>query len=148
MIIQLSLYLYRSLFWSCIDLGIIDCFWRILGVYILRYRESIRIGNLFQETNGYVYINLQLATYVNDVFIFLLGFCCFFDTVKCLGFCRFHRRLSLFSETLGCAKRFDGIFIDAFDCIYGFSDPFLFLISWSNVELFNIITYSRNTVSK
>ncbi len=93
MIIQLSLYLYRSLFWSCIDLGIIDCFWRILGVYILRYRESIRIGNLFQETNGYVYINLQLATYVNDVFIFLLGFC------------RFHRHLSLFTETLGHVRK-------------------------------------------
>ncbi|CAF4876237.1 unnamed protein product, partial [Rotaria sp. Silwood2] len=75
------------------------------GVYIWRYRESIRIGDRFKETNGYTYINLQLSVYVNDVLTFLLGFCCFFGSLKILRLCRFHQRLSLFIETLQYAMK-------------------------------------------
>jgi hypothetical protein len=67
---------------------------------VWRYRELTHIGSLFQETNGYVYVNLQLAAYVNDVFTFLLGFCCFFGSLKFLRLGRFNHRLSLLTKTL------------------------------------------------
>ena len=65
-----------------------------------RTSTSERIGNLFQQTNGYVYINLQVAAYVNDILTFLFGFCCFFGTIKFLHLGRFNKRLSLFTQTL------------------------------------------------
>jgi len=96
---------YFRCFWSYIDIGIIGCSWGVLGVYIWRYHESNRIGNLFQETNGYVYINLQLSGYVDDILTSLLGFCCFFGTVKFIRLFRFDQRLSLFTETLQYARK-------------------------------------------
>jgi len=73
---------YFVKFWSLIQLGIIGCSWGSFVVYICRYRETNRISELFSETNGYVYINLQNSVYINDTLIFLLGFCCFFCLIK------------------------------------------------------------------
>jgi polycystin 2 len=95
---------YLQCVWSYIEWGMIACAWSALAVYIWRAYELNRIGDLFKKTNGDVYINLQLATYVNDVLTFLLGFSCFFGTVKLLRFARYARRLSLFGETLSHAS--------------------------------------------
>ncbi|CAF4193018.1 unnamed protein product, partial [Adineta steineri] len=73
---------YFHRFWSYIEIGIIVCSWTSVGIYIWRYKECQRIGELFEETNGYVYINLQLASYINDILTFLFAFCCFFGTIK------------------------------------------------------------------
>ncbi|CAF1068198.1 unnamed protein product [Adineta steineri] len=100
--IKLS-YFYN--FWSDIDIGIIGCSWGILGVYICRYQQTISIGNRFQQTNGYAYINLQVLICVNDILTYLLAFCCFFGTLKFLRLCRFHQRLLLFTKTLQYAKK-------------------------------------------
>jgi hypothetical protein len=92
-------------FWSYIDLGIIGCSWGIVGIYIWRYRESIRISNLFNQTNGYVYINLQTTAYLSEILTYLLGFGCFFGTIKFLRLCRFHQRSILFTKTLHYARK-------------------------------------------
>lgn len=90
-------------FWSYPEIGIIACSWAGLGVYIWRIYEGNRVGQLFKETNGYAYVNLQLATYVNDALTFLLGFCCFFGTIKFLRLLRFNHRMSMLSSTLAYA---------------------------------------------
>ncbi len=92
-------------FWSYPDIGIIACSWAGLGVYLWRIREGDRVGDLFRETNGYAYVNLQLASYVNDVLTFLLGFCCFFGTIKFLRLLRFNHRMSMLQSTLAYAAR-------------------------------------------
>jgi Polycystin cation channel len=96
---------YFHRFWSFIELGIIICSWTSVAIYIWRYRECKRIGKLFQQTNGYVYINLQLASYINNILTFLYGFCCFFGTIKFLYLCRFNQRLDLFIQTLQYAGK-------------------------------------------
>ncbi|CAF1313923.1 unnamed protein product [Adineta ricciae] len=96
---------YFRQFWSLINLGIIVCSWTNVGIYVWRYCESLRIGHLFAQTNGYVYINLQLAVYINDVFTYLLAFSCFFGTIKFIKLCRFNHRLMLFARTLQHAAR-------------------------------------------
>jgi hypothetical protein len=98
-LMRLKFSYFRS-FWSCIDLGIIGCSWGGFGIYFWRYREANCISSRFKEANGYVFINLQLATYLSDVLLCLLGYCCFFTTLKFLRLCRFHRRLSLSSDTI------------------------------------------------
>jgi hypothetical protein len=96
-------YVYQ--FWSLIEIGIIGCSWASVGIYVWRYHESQRIEKLLSETNGYVYINLQLAAYANDVLTCLFGFCCFFGTIRFLHLCRFSQRLNLFTETLRYAVK-------------------------------------------
>ncbi|CAF4334284.1 unnamed protein product, partial [Adineta steineri] len=86
------------------EVGIIVCAWTSVGIYIWRYHQCERIGQLFKETNGYVYINLQFASYVNDVLTILLGFSCFFGTIKAIKLLRFDQRLCIFIETLKYAK--------------------------------------------
>ncbi|CAF3684254.1 unnamed protein product [Adineta steineri] len=96
---------YFQRFWSCIEIGIIVCSWTSVVLYIWRYKECKRIGKLFKETNGYVYINLQLASYVNDILTYLFAFCCFFGTIKSFRLCRFNQRLNLFIDTLRYARK-------------------------------------------
>ena len=96
---------YFRQFWSIINLGLIGCSFGIMGVYIWRFYEANRIGNLFAETNGFTYINLQLSVYINDVFVYLLSFCCFFGTIKLTRLCRFNQRLLLFIRALQCAMK-------------------------------------------
>ncbi|CAF3921958.1 unnamed protein product, partial [Adineta steineri] len=96
---------YSHQFWSLIQLGIIGCSLGSIGVYFWRFQETNRLSELFEQTNGYIYINLQLAVYVNDILTFLLGYCCFFSTIKFIQLFRFNQRISLFAETLkSCAK--------------------------------------------
>ncbi|CAF1041705.1 unnamed protein product [Adineta steineri] len=104
LLFELRLKYFRQ-YWSIIQLGIIGCSLGSIGVYFWRFQEANRISQLFEQTNGYVYINLQLAVYVNDILTFLLGYCCFFSMIKFVQLFRFNRRVSLFTETLkSCAK--------------------------------------------
>jgi hypothetical protein len=109
---------YFSRFWSFVELGIIICSWTTVYIYIWRYKESKRISQLFKQTNGYVYINLQLSRYVNDGLTFLFGFCCFFGTIKFVRLCRFNRRLSLFIRTLEHAGKELGLFSLMFSFVF------------------------------
>ena len=104
--------------WSYVDLGIIACSWAGVGVYIWRYREATRVTRLLQETNGYVFVNLQMAAYINETFIFLLGLCCFFGSFKLIRICRFHRRMYLFIETIQHAAKELALFASMFAIIF------------------------------
>ena len=86
-------------------MGIVGCSWGSVAVHFWRQSEGKRILDLFRETNGDVYVNFQLIAYINDIFSFLIAFCCFFGTIKLLRLCRYNRRLSLLSDTLSRAKR-------------------------------------------
>jgi hypothetical protein len=103
-LIQLKSKYFRQ-FWSLIGLGIIICSWGSLGIYIWRIQEFNRISKLFEETNGYTYINLQLIVYINDLLTYFLGFSCFFGTIKFIHLIRFNQRLTLFSQTLSYAGK-------------------------------------------
>ncbi len=91
---------YLRQFWSFIGTRIIICSWIVVRISIWWYQELNHIQSLFKQINGYVYINLQFVSYVNDILTFLFGFCCFFGTIKFLHTCRFNARLSLFNQTL------------------------------------------------
>ncbi|UJR18699.1 hypothetical protein I4U23_005606 [Adineta vaga] len=99
LLIQLK-WKYFHRFWSYVQVGIIVCSWTSVAIYIWRYHECQRIGKLFSETNGYVYINLQLTSYINDIITYLLSFCCFFGTIQLIKLCCFNQRLYLFIQTL------------------------------------------------
>lgn len=96
---------YFRQFWSWIEMAIIFCSLGCIVVYFWRFKESKRLGTLFEKTNGYAYVNLQLAVYVNDVFTFLFGFCCFFANIKFIRLFRSNPRLSLFVHTLRIAAK-------------------------------------------
>lgn len=122
-------------FWSYPVMGIVVCSWTGFGVYLWRMKEGNRVGALFKATNGYAYVNLQLAAYVNDVLTFLLGFCCFFGTIKFLRLLRFNQRISMLSSTLAHAARdlisFTGMFSIVF---FGYLTLFFLLFhskSWA-----------------
>ena len=102
-LIELKWKFFRS-FWSIVDVGLIVCSWMGVAVYVYRSVESKRLARRFSETNGYVFLNLQFATYMNDFFTYLLGYCCFFASLKFLRLCRFHPRLCLFSATVRSAR--------------------------------------------
>ncbi|CAF0795704.1 unnamed protein product [Adineta steineri] len=118
-------YFYR--FWSYIDIIIIVCSWTSVGIYVWRCVESARIDNLFNETNGYVYVNLEFEVYINDLLTCFISLCCFFGWIKLLRFCRFNRRFVLFIETFQHAKEelisfsfmFSIVFI-SFICLFYF----------------------------
>lgn len=91
---------YFQQFWPVIEWGMIVCLWMGIALYIGRYREYSRISQVFPETNGYVYINLQYLTYLNDFLTYMYAFGCFFGTIRLLHLFRFHSRMYLFISTL------------------------------------------------
>ena len=109
---------YFRQFWSLINFGIIACSWGSIGVYFWRFRESNRISDLFSQTNGYVYINIQRAVYVSDILTYFQGFCCFFGMIKFLHLCRINSRLSLFIQTLSNASAELGSFLFMFSIVF------------------------------
>ncbi|CAF1309622.1 unnamed protein product [Rotaria magnacalcarata] len=124
---------FRNL-WSLIDLGIIICSWTNVGIYIWKCQESNRIGDLFQKTNGYVYISLQTAAYVHDIFIYLFGFCCFFGTIKFVHLFRFNHRSMYFIKTLQHAGRSLIAFVFMVSIIYAAFLALFYLLFISKVE--------------
>jgi hypothetical protein len=96
---------YFRRFWSLIELGNIFCSCGCLGVFFWRYKESKRLSSLFEQTNGYSYINLQLAVYINDILTFLFGVCCFFASIRFIRLIKSDQRLSLFTRTLHFAAK-------------------------------------------
>ena len=96
---------YFRQFWSYIDLGIVVCSCLASGTYVVQYREARRIGSLFQQSNGFAYINLQRSAYVNDLQNVFLAFACFFAFINILRLGQYHRRLRLFTDTLRHASR-------------------------------------------
>ena len=96
---------YLRLFWSYVQWGIIVSSWIALSIYVWRYNELKRVGRLFREHHGYVHMSLEWATHVNDVLMFVLGFCCFFATIKLLRFSRYTRQLSLYGDVIKHASR-------------------------------------------
>ena len=109
---------YLREFWCIIDLGLIVCSWTSVGVYIWRFQESNRISRIFAQTNGYVYVNIQRAVYVNDLLTYLQGFCCFFGLIKFVRLCRIDSRLSLFLRTLSNAGKELGLFLLMFSIVF------------------------------
>lgn len=91
---------YLTEFWSLIELGLIVSSWSCIGIFILMLKELNRISELFNETNGYVYIDLQMLTYFNDILRCLFGFCVYFGTIRFVRLCENDKRLKLFVETL------------------------------------------------
>lgn len=109
---------YFFQFWSLIQVGIIGCSWGCVAVYIWRFKESNRISKLFSQTNGSVSINLQLAVHINNIFTYLLGFCCFFSLIRFVRLCRINRRLRLFLRTLQYASKELISFVMMFSVIF------------------------------
>jgi hypothetical protein len=91
---------YFHSIWCFIQWGTIISSWIGLGIYIWRYFQGLHLSKFFQQTNGYEYINIQIDVDVNDILMFLFGFCCFFSTIKYLYLFRFNTRLSQFGKTL------------------------------------------------
>ena len=91
-------YLHRV--YSYVEWCILLCSWSGVGVYIARYIEARRLAKRFCQTNGLTYINLQYASLLNDILTFLLGFCCFFGTIRVLRLFIIFPHVNLFIRTL------------------------------------------------
>lgn len=63
---------YFHLIWSFIQWGTILCSWTGLGIYVWRFHEGSRLNEIFHQTNGSKYLNIQLAVYIDEILSFLL----------------------------------------------------------------------------
>ena len=115
---------YIRQFWPYIQWGIIMSSWTALGLYVWRYQEMTRIGNLFKMTSGSAYVNLQLATYIDDLLTFLLGISCFFASIKTV-----YGSPSMSSACLFWVKRYNMQERICFGFLFSFSIVFLAFIA-------------------
>ncbi|UJR25593.1 hypothetical protein I4U23_006937 [Adineta vaga] len=110
MITEIKLFLetrqgYIKQFWSYVNWAIIICSWFGVVIHVYRQIEVKKMAKILERTKGQEPINLQLFSYLDNVLTYLLGFCCFFGTVKILRLLRFNRRLSLLHLTLKKSAR-------------------------------------------
>lgn len=130
---------YFRLFWSYVQWGIIVSAWIAVSIYVWRQQELDRVGRLFREHHGYVHMNLEWATHVNDLLMLVLGFSCFFATVKLLRFSRYTQHLSLYGDVIKHASHKLVLCTILFLIIvFAFMNLFYFLFSsklWSCASL-------------
>ena len=91
--------------WSYLQWSLIVCSWTALGFYIARYLEVVRIETFFRQTHRKVFIDLQFLCSLDSTLNNLLGFCCFFASLKLLSFSRYARRLSIYGDALRSAAK-------------------------------------------
>jgi polycystin 1L2 len=123
---------YFYSFWSFIQWAVIICSWTGVGIYAWRLREGTRLNELLYDTNGYTYLNIQKAIYFDNILTYLLGFCCFFSTLRLVYFFRFNSRLSQFGKTVQYVQQ------DLFCFLFTFVIVFISFIS-----LFYLLFYSK-----
>lgn len=73
---------YMRQFWSYINWIIIVCSWMGAGVHFYREAERKRMGNALRSKPVDNPVSLQLFSYLDNFLTYLLGFCCFFGTIK------------------------------------------------------------------
>jgi integral membrane sensor domain MASE1 len=143
LLIKLKLKYLKEL-WSLINVAIIGCSWGSIGVYIWSFDESNKISELFKETNGYIFINLQISVSINNLLRYLRGFCCFFSMIKLIHLCQMNSRLALFLQTLEHSAKELISFLTMFSIIFmGFVSLFYLLFSskiFSSSDLFGTVT--------
>jgi hypothetical protein len=88
-----------------IQWGTILCSWTGLDIYVWRFHGGSRLNEIFHQTKGSKYLNIQLAVYIDEILSFFLEFCCFFSTIKYLYLFRFNSRLSQCAKTLQYAQK-------------------------------------------
>ena len=73
---------YIREFWSYVNWMIIICSWVGVGIQVYREVERKRIRNALKIERRKYPINLQFLSYLDNVLIYILAFCCFFGTIK------------------------------------------------------------------
>ncbi|CAM2704040.1 unnamed protein product [Rotaria socialis] len=103
---------YIKEFWSYINWGIIVCSWAAVVIHIFRQTEMKKLSNSLKSVKGLRPISLTFFAYLDTLLTYLLGFCCFFGTIKILRLLRINRHLSLLTLTLKkSAKQLLGFFL-------------------------------------
>lgn len=72
---------YLKQFWSYINWGIIICSWFGVAIHIYRQTEMKKMIDSLEEKNQ-TFVHLQFFSYLDSLLTYLLGFCCFFGTIK------------------------------------------------------------------
>lgn len=73
---------YIKQFWSYMTWGIIACSWTGVAIHVFRQTEMKKMASTFKKENGKLPVNLQFFTNLDSLLTHLLGFCCFFGTLK------------------------------------------------------------------
>ena len=118
-------YLRRLASW--LEWGFIACFIVSVVFYIHQYEEMKRLGTMFQQTNGYSYVDMKRLTTYHQLFSTFMACTCFLATLRFLQFCQYHHHLSAFTRTLSRVSSeliafsfmFSFVFI-AFLCLFYF----------------------------
>ena len=87
-------------FWSWLEWSFIACFIASVVFYFNQYEEMKKNGKIFQQTNGYSYIDMKRLTTSHQLFSTFMACTCFLSTLRFLYFCQYHHRLSTFNRTL------------------------------------------------
>jgi polycystin 1L2 len=73
---------YIKQFWSYINWAIIFCSWFGVVIHIFRQTEMKKMVNSLKDNKEKTGVNLQFFSYLDSLLTYLLGFCCFFGTIK------------------------------------------------------------------
>lgn len=73
---------YLKQFWSYIQWGIVFCSWFAVVIHVLRQDEIKRMQESLKKNRLKRMVSLQFFAYLHSLLTYLLGFCCFFGTLK------------------------------------------------------------------
>jgi hypothetical protein len=99
-LIQSSLKVYLSQFWTFIEWSIILTAWVAFVMFAVRLNKAEEVLDFFKRTNGYGFMKLQKINECNQILTFSLGLCACFTTIKSLKLLRFNRNINYLSQTL------------------------------------------------
>ena len=125
---------YFRIFYNYIDLLLIIFTWSAFSMYLYRLYTGYHLKSLIKD-KGYRtnYINLQFISAWNQVFIYFIGMCIAFGTIRFLKLLRFNKRIMVFLNTFKFCGRTLVSFSVVF-CIYFFSFAQVFYLLYNSSE--------------
>ncbi|CAF1129912.1 unnamed protein product [Adineta ricciae] len=90
---------------SYVNMSIIICSWINMIIFALKYQQANIIENFFNETNDYVYIDLDYAIRLDKLFKNFLYLALVLSWIKVVCLCHFYRRNILFVRTFKHAAK-------------------------------------------
>ncbi|XP_072050858.1 polycystin-2-like protein 2 [Amphiura filiformis] len=137
---------YFKRFWNYIEIIIIFFSVGSITAYFFRYVETVGLLSNFDAYDGTVFINLQYATYLNDIFHYMFGGVAFFSILKFLKLLRFNKRMHMLTDTIHNI-RWDLFYFAIFFSFVFFAFSLAFYMAFSSHLLdFADIVYTMETL--
>ena len=117
-------------YWNLAEICILLVSYLTIGAYFYKEILTQEALNVFNETYGNGYVRMDYAANMQQYYVILIAFICFFSTIKLIKLLQFNNRMNVLALTIkGCWDDLSIFFITFFIIFFAFTVLFWLMFS-------------------